>query len=114
MDTQLHYERLDCYQAAIEFLALSEKIIEVIPRGFGELKSQYRAASLSIPLNVAEGAGKKANQDRIRFFDIARGSAQECGAILDVCRVLGIGKLNDLDQGKALLCRIISMLVKMK
>jgi hypothetical protein len=36
------------------------------------------------PLNIAEGNGKATDGDRRRFFEIARGSALECGAGLDV------------------------------
>ena len=46
-------------------------------------------ASQSIPLNIAEGNGRRGSQDRRRFFDIARASALECAAIQDV---LIIGK----------------------
>ena len=41
-------------------------------------------ASTSIALNIAEGNGKYTAPDRCRFFDIARGSALECAACLDV------------------------------
>jgi four helix bundle protein len=49
-----------------------------------------------------------------RFYDIARGSAHECGAILEASKVLGV--IDDevtYAQGKTLLHRIVSMLVKM-
>lgn len=45
---------------------------------------QLDRASTSIPLNIAEGNGKYTPKDRCRFFDIARGSAFECAAVLDV------------------------------
>jgi four helix bundle protein len=35
-------------------------------------------------LNIAEGNGKHTSADRCRYFDIARGSAIECTACLDV------------------------------
>ena len=70
---KLHHEDLDAYQAAIEFLALAAKLIDHFPRGYGSLADQLKRASLSIPLNIAEGYGKKGVADRARFYDIARG-----------------------------------------
>ena len=41
-------------------------------------RDQWLRASQSIPLNIAEGNGKTADADRIRHFEMARGSALEC------------------------------------
>jgi four helix bundle protein len=57
-------------------------------RGEGDLKDQFRRASISIPLNIAEASGKVSPSDRGRFFAIARGSAMECAAILDCVQIL--------------------------
>ncbi len=40
-------------------------------------KSQITKSSLSIPSNIAEGMEKASIKDRIRFLDIAKGSAAE-------------------------------------
>ncbi len=111
--TKLHHENLDSYQAAIEFLALSAGLIEEVPRGYGSLSDQLKRASLSIPLNIAEGYGKRTDKDRARFYDIARGSAHECGAILDALNVLNLVEEDEIERGKGLVYRVVSMLVKM-
>ena len=49
---------------------------------------------------------------RKRFCAIARGSAMECSAILDACRVLSLVDKNIVDEGKSLLVRIVAMLTK--
>lgn len=54
----LDHERLDVYQCAIEFLAISVKVMEAIPKGNGALVDHLKRASWSIPLNIAEGCGK--------------------------------------------------------
>jgi four helix bundle protein len=110
---RLHHEDLDAYQAAVSFLALAAKLFDQLPRGYGSVADQFKRAALSVPLNLAEGYGKRGHVDRARFYDIARGSAHECGALLDACKVLGLVDERSFSEGKALLHRIVSMLVKM-
>ncbi len=109
----LDHEKLDVYQCSIEFLALSVQIIETLPRGNSALADQLKRASWSIPLNIAEGCGKTSLSDKQRFYAIARGSSMECGAILDVLKVLKIIQSPLFDKGKQLLHRIVAMLTKM-
>lgn len=68
---------------------------------------------MSIPLNIAEGYGKRSAAERCRYYDIARGSAHECGAVYDASRILGVVDEQAFIQGKTLLVRIVSMLVRM-
>ena len=79
---------------------------------FSAAAAFWRAA-VSIPLNIAEGAGKVTQADRRRFHAIARGSAMACGAILDVIPLLVPLPHDPIAQAKALLVRIVSMLAKM-
>jgi four helix bundle protein len=107
----LSYERLDVYQAAMEFLVASGKLD--LHRGNGALADQLRRAALSIPLNIAEAAGKTTAPDRVKFYGIARGSAMECAAILDACRALALLPPAQVEQGRLLLIRIVSMLSRL-
>jgi four helix bundle protein len=109
----LDHEKLDVYQCSIAFFALAVQVIEAIPRGNSILSDQLIKASLSIPLNIAEGAGKTGHADKKRFYAISRGSAGECGAIFDACNILGIIEYGKYQQGKELLKRILEMLTKM-
>jgi four helix bundle protein len=110
----LDHEKLDVYQLALQFLRLALRVVSSLPRGEAELRSQLKRAALSVPLNIAEGAGKPSVPDRARFNAIARGSAMECGALLDVCHASGNVADDDAREGKALLVRIVSMLSKMR
>jgi four helix bundle protein len=109
----LDHERLDVYQCSIQFLALAFAIVGRLPRGHAPLADQLRRAATSIPLNIAEAAGKTSTNDRAHFHSIARGSAMECGAILDVVRLLAVIPDADIGHAKELLIRAVAMLSKM-
>ncbi len=100
----LDFEKLDVYRCAIEFLAIAVRLGERMPRG---------QADLRVPLNVAEASGKTSRAERAHHHAIARGSALECAAILDVLALLGAASPEGVDRGKRLLERIVSMLTKM-
>ncbi|MBM4321616.1 MAG: four helix bundle protein, partial [Deltaproteobacteria bacterium] len=44
-------------------------------------EGQLRRASISTPVNIAEGSGKTKEPDQQRYYAIARGSAMECAAL---------------------------------
>jgi four helix bundle protein len=110
---QLNHEKLDSYRVAVEFLAITTKVLDRFPRGFSQTADQLRRASLSIPLNIAEGYGKRTTPDRNKLYGIARGSAHECGAIFDSLKILKIVDDSIYIRGKTLLHRVVSMLIKM-
>ena len=105
------HEKLDVYRTAIEFVAWSGLLLEErLARCALSAVKQLDRASTSVPLNIAEGNGKRSRRDRCRYLDTARGSAYECAAALDVLvarRVLGAG---DVAAGKILLVRVVEML----
>src|SRR5260221_8035775 len=109
----LDHERLDVYQRAIEFLTIAFAGADRVPRGYATLADQLRRAAMSIPLNIAEASGKLDGPDRRRYHAIARGSAMECAAILDVARLLDDAPAALLANGKTLLVRIVEMLSRM-
>jgi four helix bundle protein len=109
----LDHEKLDAYHIAIEFVILSDAIIEHIPRGRGYLSDQLQRAALSISLNIAEGAGEYAIDEKVRFYRMAKRSATECAGILDVCQKLQLLDEQKYVEGRELIVRIVSILTKM-
>jgi four helix bundle protein len=107
------HERLDVYKAAIAFLALADEILEHLPKGRGRLADQLERAATSVSFNIAEGAGEFAANEKARIYRIARRSATECAAILDVCRARKLVADARIDVGRDLLVRIVAMLTKM-
>jgi four helix bundle protein len=108
--TVLELDSLDVYRVSLEFQGL---IATLLSSAHGELRSQLDRAALSISLNVAEGAGRRSAPDRRRFYSIARGSALECTAILDVMVGRAQLTLSDLRRGRAFLVRIVQMLTRL-
>ena len=107
------HERLDVYQAAIQFILLSDEILAELPRGRAYLVDQLQRAASSITLNIAEGAGEYSRLEKHRFYRIAKRSATECAAILDICQKLNLVGQAQLQRSRDLLLRIVSMLIKM-
>ena len=69
--------------------------------------------SLSIVLNIAEGAGEYSGCEKSRFYRMARRSATECAGILDICQRLKLIESTRYERGRQLLLRIVAMLTRM-
>jgi len=111
--TQFDHERLDVYNTSIELVAWCDTLIESLEGRHRHARDQLARSSLSIPLNIAEGIGKRSMNDRRRYLEIARGSAMESAAALDVLIAQRGLSAKDADPGKVLLFRIVSMLTRM-
>src|SRR6476620_6464740 len=92
--TMLSFQKLDVYRCAIEFVAVAAQVAPQIPRGHAELRDELRRAALSVPLNIAEAAGRSSEADAARRYAIARRSAMECAAVLNVVRA-ALGSLQE-------------------
>lgn len=81
-----NFENLNVYQMSIEFVHFIYEITKKFPKDelFG-LTNQLRRASISIPLNIAEGSSRT-NKDFKHFLSISRGSCFECVAIATISK----------------------------
>ncbi len=86
----LNHQKLDIYSASKKFVLESYKMTKQLPaeEKFGMI-SQIRRAALSVHVNIAEGASRKSEQERKRYYEISRGSIVEVDAALDIAKVLG-------------------------
>lgn len=57
MHTSLDHEKLEVYQAALEFISWTVPLSERLPAS-ASVRNQLDRASTSVPLNIAEGNGK--------------------------------------------------------
>lgn len=60
------------------------------------LTSQLRRAAVAVPANFAEGFKKSGLADKVRFYNIAQGSLEECRYYLILARDLGYGDSDSL------------------
>ena len=114
MFLQLDHKKLDIYKVSIKFVHACYELSKTLPGDERfNMVSQIRRAALSIQLNIAEGASRKSDVERKRFYEIARGSLIEIDAALDIAVELKYiikeeqGKLGDL------MIRCFQMLTKM-
>ena len=107
------HEKLDVYNVALEFVAWSFEMSRALAGPHRHAREQLLRSSQSVPENIAEGNGKRSLADRRRFFEIARGSALESAASLDVLVACGALSSEDADRGKLILRRVVAMLTRM-
>lgn len=105
---QFDHEKLRAYQESLVFVGWVGPIIDRLPAKLSA-RDQLDRASTSIVLNIAEGNGKRSHPDRCRYFDIARGSAVECAACLDVLVARQVFTPDEIVAGKAMLIGVVSL-----
>jgi len=104
------HEKLDVYQEAVGFCGWVGEFLAAVSAK-AAAKDQLDRASTSIPLNIAEGNGKFSVKDRARFLEMARGSALECAACLDVLLVRKLTGEEEVVAAKEKLARIVQVLI---
>jgi four helix bundle protein len=106
----LDADKLDVYHVSLELQALVAGLLRRCPLS---LRDQLDRASVSIVLNTAEGAGRRSKPDKARFFTIARASAAECGALLDLLKARVALSDADYRHARSLVVRIAQMLTSL-
>ena len=110
----MHYVDTRLYQRSLELIDLAKAVMGQLPTGYGFLKDQLRRASSSVVLNFCEGYGRSGPQDRRKFFNIARASAHEVAAILDVASRFGVIGRELHKQGWDLCDHVSAMLYRFR
>jgi len=83
------FKKLRVWKAAQEFAVLSNAAIQRLPSHEKyHLADQWRRAAYSVPLNIAEGTGRKGPREFRRYLGIALGSLHELEAILELVESL--------------------------
>ena len=110
----MRHDSTRIYQRSLELGTLVAQVIDQLPHGYGFLADQLRRAASSITLNFSEGFGKGTAREQARYFRIARGSAYEVSATLDVANCFKVINQDHLVQGKDICDHLAAMLTKFK
>jgi len=106
----LDAEKLDVYRVALEAQAQAAALV---PEDRRVIRDQLERASLSVVLNVSEGAGRRSRKDKRRHYAIARGSAMESAAIVDVIARRKLADATACSNVRGLYVRVVQMLTKL-
>ena len=110
------FENVIAWQKAHNLVLLTYKATRHFPEDekFG-LTSQFRRAVVTIEANIAEGYKKLSKADKLRFFNIAQGSLEECRDYHILSRDLGYlyaDEFEDLHQSIEEASKFLNMYCK--
>lgn len=110
-----NYKELKVWQKAMDFVVIVYDATRDFPKEelYG-LTSQLRRASVSIPANIAEGAGCDSDAEFARFLDFANRSSYECVVHLQIAERLNylakpksVGLIDDAEEISRMLVGLI-------
>ena len=108
------YQDLKVWQEGMNLVVLVYALVKQLPQEEKyDLGSQMRRAAVSVPANIAEGAGRAGKKEFLHFLSIARGSLCELETQILLCKKLNyvseINAENDsVNKVYALLSGLIS------
>ncbi|MEK6699728.1 MAG: four helix bundle protein [Nitrospirota bacterium] len=109
-EEQFDFENLKVYQKALDYLDLVYKVTKGFPKKeLFSLTDQFRRASSSICLNIAEGSGGSKTEFR-HFLKIARRSTRECVAITEIAHRQKYISADDRKQARGYCAELSRML----
>ncbi len=83
-DDRFDFEDLKVYQKSLDYVDIVYEITKKFPKEeMFSLTNQFKRASASICLNIAEGSGGSKAEFK-HFLKIARRSVRECVAVIEI------------------------------
>ena len=99
---------LKVWQKSMELVLRVYKITRDLPNSekYG-LISQMQRSAVSVPSNIAEGAGRSSPKEYVRFLDIAKGSLSELETQLIIMNDLYQYDTTEMVEGDLKLIRVM-------
>ena len=103
------FRDLFVWQRAHAFALAIYRATEACPRHeLFALTSQLRRAAASVPANIVEGFRKRTSSDKVRFYNTAQASADECLYHLILAHDLGYTDTTTLQADLEEVARLLS------
>ena len=84
------HKKLDAWKVAIDLVSEVYRVTDSFPaREVYGLTSQIRRAAISVPSNIAEGAGRHTKKEFVNYLHIAQASLSELDTQSEIAKTLG-------------------------
>jgi four helix bundle protein len=105
------HKKLDAWKVALDLVSEIYKVTDSFParEGYG-LTSQIRRAAVSVPSNIAEGAGRQTKKEFVNYLHMAQGSLSEVDTQSEIAKKLGYLSATAWEKIDAQMERIDKML----
>ena len=110
----LIHKKLEVYQISLELVNEIYALTNKFPADEKYiLVSQIKRASISVCSNIAEGSARISNQEKIRFYEIARSSLVEVETQIEIAMALKYLTEDNVVEVYKILESIFKMLTKL-
>ena len=108
----MNHKELDVWKESISLVTEIYQITNHLPDSekFG-LTSQMRRAAVSIPANIAEGAGRNSDKELIQFLYISLGSLEELETMIIICSNLTYLQSEKINNAEEKIVHIRKLLI---
>jgi len=98
MRESFFFEKLIIYQRSLAFSVKVCRLASNFPVKYQRIQNQLIGAAISVPLNIAEGSGRKFAKEKINFCNTARASLFECVPLFEICKSLKLVEARDFEE----------------
>ena len=107
------HKNLELWQQAMVLVQMVYEATSGFPRKelFG-LTHQMRRAAVSVPSNIAEGAGRGGEKEFLHFLNIAQGSLSELDTQIEIAGMLNFLRTDELLNQSDRVGRLLTGLIK--
>lgn len=110
MGEKFFFEDLKVYQRSLKIAIALCKDVSKFSYKFSRIRDQLMGAIISVPLNIAEGFGRKSVKEKKNFYKISLTSLFECIPLLEICLELDLINKDDYERFRREITEIAMMI----